>query len=188
MSDGSLLPPNATAQERALALTTARGGAVPVPIRELWDPDTCPADKLAFLAWAFGVDEWDPAWSDEAKRATIRDAVLVQSRKGSVWSIRRVLQNAGYGDAEIIEGVYGRLYDAAISHNGLEPYGDTSQWATYRVILDRTITNQQADQVRRLLDFTAPARCELVALDYIAVANIYNAAITYDGTFNHGTA
>lgn len=188
MSDGTLLPPNATSQERALALSTARVGTVPVPIRELWDADTCPADKLAFLAWAFGVDEWDPNWSDDAKRATIRQAVLVQSRKGSVWSIRRVLENAGYGAAEIIEGIYDRRYDAAISHNGLAQYGETSQWATYRVNLERTITNQQAQQVRRLLEVTAPARCELVALDYVAVANIYNGAITYDGTFNHGTA
>jgi phage tail P2-like protein len=107
MSDESLLPINATSQERAMALAIARISAVPTVARKLWSADDCPADKLAWLAWALGVDEWDDGWSEESKRQTIRDAVAVQKRKGTVWSIRRVLINAGYGSAQIIEGLYG---------------------------------------------------------------------------------
>lgn len=171
-----------------MVLATARVGAVPVPIRELWNADTCPADKLAFLAWAFGVDEWDANWSDEAKRATIRDAVLVQSRKGSVWSIRRVLANAGYGEAQLLEGYAGNIYDGEHDHDGGTMYGDVLDWATYRAILERPITNQQAAQVRRMLNNTAPARCRLLEFVYVTASNIYNGAIFYDGTYNHGTA
>lgn len=188
MSDASLLPPNATEQERALALAIARVSDVPVVARKLWSADDCPADKLAWLAWAFGVDEWDDGWPEESKRQTIRQALEVQKRKGTIWSIRRVLANAGYGEAQLIEGLYGRTYDGSARFNGLDKYGDTSQWATYRAILERPMTNQQAAQVRRLLETTAPARCHLVELNYIAVQNTYNGAIRYDGTYNYGTA
>lgn len=185
----TLLPINATSPEVALELSIGgRITNIPVPIREMWSPDSCPSDKLAFLAWAFGCDEWDPNWSDDAKRQTIREAVLMQSRKGSAWAVRRVLKNAGYGTATITEGLYGRKHDGSADFDGLETYGDPRQWATYRVVLDQPITNAQAAQVRRLLEATAPARCKLQALSYVAAANIYNGAISHDGIYNHGTA
>lgn len=187
MSD-TLLPANATPQERALEGATARVRDVPVPIRELWNADTCPADKLGFLAWAFGVDEWDPAWTEEAKRATIRDAVMVQSRKGSVWSIRRVLANAGYGEAELIEGLFGQRYDGTFNHDGSHKYGSFTDWATYRAVLERPISNKQAAQVRRILEITAPARCQLLEFVFTLATALYNGVIYYNGEYNHGTA
>lgn len=183
-----LLPPNATAQERALSESVARLSSVPVPIRETWNPDTCPTELLSWLAWAFGCDEWSPEWSEDSKRQTIRDAVLVQQRKGSVWSVRRVLQNAGYGDAEIKEGIFGAVHDAEISYDGFTTYGNPEDWAKYRVILERPITNAQAEQVRRILKSTAPARCHLVQLIFTQVTYLHNAVISYDGTYNYGTA
>jgi len=188
MSEQSLLPYNATEQEHAQALTVARISAVPNAARQLWSADRCPTDKLAWLAWAFSVDEWDDAWPEDSKRQTIRDALQVQKRKGTVWSIRRVLANAGYGSATLIEGLYSRTYDGSALFNGFDKYGDSTQWATYRAILDRPMTNKQAQQVRRLLEITAPARCHLVELNYTAVTNTYDGAIRYDGTFNYGTA
>lgn len=189
MSNASLLPPNATDQERAIALATGeRITAVPVPVRDLWNPATCPADKLAWLAWAFGVDEWDQSWPDEFKRASIRDAVLIQQRKGSVWSVRRILANAGYGNVVFVEGLYLRLYDGSGVYNGFDYYGKSDRWATYRAVLERPISNAQASQVRRLLETTAPARCQLLEFDFVEAANIYDGAIRYDGAFNYGTA
>lgn len=187
MSNTSLLPYNATAQERALDLATSRVGDVPVLVREMWNPDTCPAGLLAFMAWAFSVDEWDDNWSDEAKRATIREAVLVQSRKGSVWSVRKALANAGYGSATLLEGA-GRTYNATVNHNGLVNYGGSENWAKYRAVLSRPIANKQVPQVRRILETTAPARCQLIEFVYTEASNIHDAAITYDGAYNHGTA
>ena len=49
----SLLPRNATGAERAIEGATARVGAVPTPFRDLWNPDTCPAALLPWLAWAY---------------------------------------------------------------------------------------------------------------------------------------
>lgn len=57
-----------------------------------------------------------------------------------------------------------------------------------RVILDRPITNQQAEQVRRILKYAAPARCHLVSLIFTEAANLYDGALRYDGTYNYGTA
>lgn len=164
-----LLPPNATPQERALDYATARVGAVKVPIRDAWNPDTCPAEMLTWLAWAFGVDEWSADWSDETKRDVIRNAVMVQRRKGSIWSIKRAISAAGYGDATLVEGTGGH-------------------WAKYNFTLPRPISNAQAAQVRRILDATAPARCWLYQLNFTAASNLYNNTIRYDGTYNHGTA
>ena len=183
----SLLPPSSTAQERTLEAATARIGELAVPLRALWNADTCPVDLLPWLAWEFGVDEWDNAWSEEAKRATIRESLQIQRKKGSIWSIRRVLENAGYGTAEIIEGKATVLYDGSVTYNGFSVHGEPSRWATYRVVLDRPIANKQAEQVRRILRHTAPARCHLLELNYTAAANIHDGAIRYDGAYNHGT-
>lgn len=186
MSD--LLPANASPQERAVELSVARIGDVPTAvIRDQWDPWECPPSLLPWLAWAFNVDEWDADWPDQAKRQTIADSIELHRRKGSIDSIRRVLRNAGYGDAVILEGI-GARYNGASTHNGFISHGDPTDWAKYRIILSRPITNRQAAQVRRLLSFTAPARCELVQLVFTQASNIYNGAIRYDGLFNHGTA
>lgn len=184
----TLLPNNATTQEIALDDATARLSDIPTPVRDVWNPDTCPAGLLPWLAWAFGVDEWDSRWSDEAKRNTIKTAVMVQRRKGSVWSIKQAIVSAGYGDATLSEGDSLYFYNGTITHNGEHIYGDPSEWAKYRFNLARPITNAQADQVRRILSFTAPARCKLVELIFIQAANIYDGTITYNGAYNHGVA
>lgn len=184
----TLLPPNATAQEIALDGATARLGAVPVPLRDVWNPDSCPAEMLPWLAWAFGVDEWDAGWSNDAKRNTIRDAVSIQRRKGSVWSIKRVIAAAGYGDSQLIEGNSNHTYNGSDKHNGFTTYGDPTEWARYRFVLMRPISNTQAEQVRRLLESTAPARCHLIEMIFVEAANLYNGGVTYDGAYNHGVA
>lgn len=188
MSDGSLLPLNASSQERAMALSTARVGAVPVGITALWNPDTCPTGLLAYLAWAFSVDEWDSAWPEEFQRQTIREAMSVQSRKGTVWSVKRVLANAGLGNVTLVEGLGSVRRDGSQKRNGFIEHGDPTQWATYRAVLDRPMTNAQAAQVRRMLQATAPARCKLLEFVFVQANNIHNGAISRNGAYNRGTA
>lgn len=94
MSD--LLPPNATAQERALSNATARLGSVPVTIREVWNPDTCPAHLLPWLAWAFSVDQWNNSWTDAQKRAAIKASCNVHRHKGTVGALKQALDSLGY--------------------------------------------------------------------------------------------
>lgn len=97
-----LLPNNATPQERALDETTARLADVPERIRAVWNADTCPADALPWLAWALSVDQWDPAWTDEQKRETVRLAIEVQRVKGTIGAVRDALGALDI-DARVLE-------------------------------------------------------------------------------------
>ena len=64
---------------------------MPVPIRSLWDPATCPAALLPFLAWGVSIDLWDAEWTEAQKRAAIATAIEDQRRKGTPASLRRVI-------------------------------------------------------------------------------------------------
>lgn len=91
-----MLPPSATAQERALAETTERLSNVPLLVRESWNPDTCPAELLPWLAWAFSVDEWDTTWSEQEKREVIKASLDVHKHKGTIGALDRALKPLGY--------------------------------------------------------------------------------------------
>lgn len=92
-----LLPPNSTAQERALAETTERLSNVPLLVRESWNPDTCATQLLPWLAWAFGVDEWQASWSEQEKRDVIKSSLNVHRHKGTPGSLAKALAPLGYG-------------------------------------------------------------------------------------------
>jgi phage tail P2-like protein len=88
----SLLPPNVTALETAAEATAAaRLAAVPVPIKDTWNPATCPAILLPWLAWGLSIDLWDSTWNEATKRAAIASAIEDQRRKGTPASLRAVL-------------------------------------------------------------------------------------------------
>ena len=98
----NLLPPNATAQEIALSETTGRIDAIPVKSRLMWNPQTCPANLLPWLAWACSVDKWNANWSEQQKRDTIAASFLIHSTKGTLGAVRASLAALGY-DTEISE-------------------------------------------------------------------------------------
>ncbi|MGK6323780.1 phage tail protein I [Sphingomonas sp. DT-51] len=91
----TLLPPNATALERALETATARLGDVPSPLRALVDPDSCPAELLPYLAWAIAIDSWSEDWPEAIRRARVRAAIPIQRRKGTVASVRDLIASFG---------------------------------------------------------------------------------------------
>lgn len=98
----SLLPPNASELERRLEQVMARIDAIPVPLRDLWNPDTCPAELLPWLAWQLSIDAWKPYWSEYVKRARVRAAIDIQRHKGTVESVRNVVESFG-GSVELRE-------------------------------------------------------------------------------------
>ena len=91
-----LLPGNATELERLAAQALAQIERVPVPLRDLWNPDACPVALLPYLAWAFSVDRWSQSWPESAKRNAIKAAYFVHSRKGTIGALRRVVEPLGY--------------------------------------------------------------------------------------------
>lgn len=182
----SLLPHNATPQEVALELTTARVGAVDVPIRDLWNPDTCPTAHLPWLAWALSVDSWEAAWPEEVKRQALRRSVAVHRRKGTPAAVREALEAVGYRDARILEGRHLHAEWSAAGGSFLSgdtvldgattlsaPGGSfrtmTQHWAEYIVNLDVTegiLTLDAQRTIRRMAELNAPVRAHLAGLLY----------------------
>lgn len=189
VQEDSLLPVNATQAERNLALAVSRISAVPVPLRSLYNPATCPAVALPWLAWAWSVSEWDSNWPEATKRAVIAASVAVHKIKGTPASIKAALAAAGYPGAEVIEGAGSWYLDGSRMLNGADFLGDSdgTKWAWYRVRLAQPIANSQVAQVKRILANTAPARCYLEALDFTAAAFILDGSVKLDGTYNLGT-
>ena len=95
MSDLHLLPPNATPTERAVDGASARIDEIDVPLRHLWNPARCPLALLPWLAWALGVETWDPDWPAALKRRACAEAFQVHREKGTVAAINRILRLIG---------------------------------------------------------------------------------------------
>lgn len=90
-----LLPPNAAPGTRAISGALDRLSDVPVPLRQLWDPYTCPAELLPWLAWALSIDAWKSYWPDSVKRERVAQAIAIQRRKGTAQSVRAVVESFG---------------------------------------------------------------------------------------------
>lgn len=86
----SLLPPNATAAERALEVAL-RSGIDLSAVGTLWNPETCPVEVLPFLAWGLAISHWDATWSEAQKRAAIADAIPFHQRKGTRAAVEEIL-------------------------------------------------------------------------------------------------
>lgn len=96
MSDSRLLPVGSSPLEVAAARALADIARIPIQLRTLWNPDTCPMSLLPYLAWAFSVDRWDESWTVATKRNVVRTAYFIHRRKGTIGAIRRVVEPLGY--------------------------------------------------------------------------------------------
>lgn len=143
MVDIALLPPNATPLERNLARAGASIEDIPVPLRDLWNPDICPVDWLPFLAWAFSVDRWDPTWPTSTKRAVIKASYFVHKQKGTIGAIRRVVEPLGF----LIR---------VIEWWQTEPPGERGTFKLDIGVLELGITEDIFQELERLIDDAKP--------------------------------
>ncbi|GHE88265.1 hypothetical protein GCM10016455_05500 [Aliiroseovarius zhejiangensis] len=188
MSDfETLLPPNATPLERAIEEAAAldHRGLVDT-VQSIGSTEDCPASALPFHAWAASVEDWNAGWSEDTKRAVVASSIRVHRRKGTLGAVRAAVKAAGYGNAVVVEGVNPAVFDGSISYDGAEPYGGALHWASYRVYMARPITIEQGAELQRILNTVVPARCFLDGIVFEQAANLYNAAIFYDGAFTYG--
>ncbi|MEM8554389.1 MAG: phage tail protein I [Pseudomonadota bacterium] len=183
-----LLPPNATPVEQALAAATARIDAIPVPVRQMWDPMTCPASILPWLAWTWNVEEWDELWPEDRKRAVIAAQVDIHRMKGTKGSIIRALEVMGYGRSQVIERDAAHVFDGTLTFDGTETYRAAHEVDEYRVVAERPMTVAQSQRLRSILGRIAPAHMHLRAIDFTEVAHTYDGTITFDGSNNFGVA
>lgn len=92
----SLLPPNATALERALELLAAsRLDGIGAPLRETWSAQDCPENLLPWLAWGLSIDQWSADWPIHIRRARVATAIDIQRRKGTPKSVIDVVNSFG---------------------------------------------------------------------------------------------
>lgn len=146
-----LLPANATELERLAAEAMAQIDRVPVPLRQLWNPDTCPVELLPYLAWAFSVDRWSQAWPESAKRAAIRAAYFIHANKGTIGALRRVVEPLGY----LIE-VFEWWEEV--------PAGVPGTFRLLVGVLDTGITDEMYQELTWLIDDAKPLTRHLVGL------------------------
>mgnify|MGYP000927258777 CR=1 FL=1 len=92
----TLLPPSASVLERDVAQVIGDSiGGLPVKLRDLWSPDTCPVELLPYLAWGLSIDAWKNYWPEQVRRARVRNAIDIQRHKGTVASIHSVVESFG---------------------------------------------------------------------------------------------
>jgi len=145
----SLLPLNSTQLERAIEAADVE--IVEVPLRTLYNPDTCPSHLLYHLAWAWSVDRWDDTWSEPIKRSVIRSAFFVHAHKGTIGALRRVVEPLGYL-IEVLE-----WWQTA-------PEGVPGTFALKVGVLDTGITEEMYQELERLIDDAKPVSRHLTGL------------------------
>ncbi|MCF1296792.1 phage tail protein I [Acinetobacter nosocomialis] len=92
----NLLPPNTTAFEKKIVETTAKSTELNTNLSSLIRVDDAPADFLSILAWQFSVDRWQDDWTDEVKRAQIKNSIKVHTYKGTNFALRSIVESFGY--------------------------------------------------------------------------------------------
>lgn len=98
----SILPPNLADLERDIDAALDRFADIKVDTATLWNPWTCPAAVLPFLAWALSVDQWRSAWSEAQKRRMVAQSLDLHRIKGTRRAVDLAI--AGFGlDVKITE-------------------------------------------------------------------------------------
>ncbi|PSN08525.1 phage tail protein I [Siccibacter turicensis] len=168
MTDDRLLPVGSSALEVAAAKAAAEITRVPVPLRTLWNPATCPAPLLPYLAWALSVDRWDFNWPDATKRSVIASSFYVHQHKGTISALRRVVEPLGY----LIEV--------------REWWQLNEEPGTFRLVvgvLDTGITDEMYQELERLIEDAKPASRHLtgLAISLSVSGELYVGANSYSG-------
>lgn len=122
-----------------------------IPLRTLYNADTCPAHLLLHLAWAWSVDRWDYRWSEATKRAAIKASYYIHKHKGTIGALRRVVEPLGY----LIEVV--EWWKAV-------PEELPGTFALKVGVLDTGITEEMYQELERLIDDAKPVSRQLTAL------------------------
>lgn len=145
----SLLPLNSTSLERAIEAATDE--TTQIPLRTLYNPQTCPAHLLYHLAWAWSVDRWDEEWSEPVKRAAIAASFYIHEHKGTIGAIRRVVEPLGY----LIE---------VMEWWQTVPEGVPGTFALVVGVLDTGITEEMYYELTSLIDDAKPVSRHLTGL------------------------
>lgn len=180
-----LLPKNSSQLERALA-DIAYDFSHASTILTLWNPDTCPLAFLPYLAWALSVDEWDHTWGEGRKREVCRAARKIHQHKGTPYGVKQALAALGQPDAVVLERSDFIKYDGTTKRNAMHHRAGRAGWATFRVLLTRSITIDQAQMIYRILESAKRFCIKLVAIDFTQALLRHNGQHNRNGTYTRG--
>lgn len=164
MTYQTLLPSNSTPLELQAAEALAQIQRVPIPLRTLYNPDKCPLPLLPYLAWSFSVDRWESQWPETAKRSAIRSAYYIHSHKGTLGSLRRVVEPLGFA-IEVVE------WWQTI------PLGPRATFALNISVSGTGITEQMYQELTWLIDDAKPLTRHLTGLDIILETRVESYAV-----------
>ncbi|MDT8907029.1 phage tail protein I [Pseudomonas prosekii] len=164
----SLLPLNSTQLERAIE--AAIDETTEIPLRTLYNPDTCPAHLLYQLAWAWSVDRWDEAWPEEVKRSVIRSSFYVHAHKGTIGALRRVVEPFGY----LIE---------VVEWFKTQPMGVPGTFALKIGVSDEGISEETYQELTWLIDDARPVSRHMtgLAISLETRGNLNIGVVLYEG-------
>lgn len=163
-----LLPCNSTPLERALAAGW-RDEPV-IPLRTLYNADTCPSRLLPYLAWAWSVDRWNNDWPENAKRAACRAAWFIHQRKGTLGALRRAVEPLG----QLLK---------VTEWFELDPPGPPGTFSLEVGVLEGGISDDMYQELLWLIDDAKPVSRHVVALSVLlqAPGYLYLGAASMDG-------
>jgi phage tail P2-like protein len=94
-----VLVPSPSVIERELARIDAEriSGIDADIIRRIHSIDETPEEFLPVLAWEYSVDEWDPVWPIDTKRAVIKVSYEVHRHKGTAYAMETAIEATGLG-------------------------------------------------------------------------------------------
>jgi hypothetical protein len=91
----SLLPPNRTDWEAAIATVEAERPLPTHLVSTILNPATCPPHLLPYLAASLSVDVWDDGWTETKKREACRKAFELHRLKTTLAGIKAHVSMAG---------------------------------------------------------------------------------------------
>ncbi len=167
----NLLPPNSSPLDRRLSITcsAAEDLSTEVIVDAVRVP-TAREDFLPYLAWEASVDRWSDDWSDATKRKVIEDSFFVHKHKGTIGSLRRVVEPFGFL-LRVVE-----WYE-------LEPPAKRGTFKLDIGVSEKGISDEVYAELVRLIDETKPVSRHLtgLAITILAQAESYMGCAAYLG-------
>ena len=166
MANKTLLPPTATKLEKNLSQAIAC--EPPIPLRSLWEPQTCPYELLPYLAWQYSVDRWDEEWSEQIKRKVIAEAFEIHKLKGTKEAIRRAVEPFGF-----------LIKISEWWQNNQTPGSFTLEIG----VSDTGITEEYYNELSRIIDDVKPVSRQLsnLAIQLVSKGSLTIGVSGYDG-------
>lgn len=162
----TILPSGSTTLERAM-VDAYDAQPVPIVIEQLADYGNVDVHLLSAVAYGLNIDAWSTNWTEQMQREALRNARVIQARKGTPWAIMQVLKAMGQGDAKIIERVKSRCWgdgtkwgtDGAI-------WGGAHKWNVFAIRLSQQVTEAQARLIINAVNAVKRKSARLVYIDW----------------------